>query len=59
MKPTKQQYDQAVTAGGDARRAARPREKCPLYGHGEYGEIMREAWYSGWEREDADRKAAA
>ena len=53
MRPTERQWRQAEEAGESARRAGRPRTSCPLYGHGEYGELMREAWCIGHDRQDA------
>lgn len=53
MRPTERQWKQAEEAGESARRAARPRTACPMFGMGEYGELMREAWYIGFDRQDA------
>ncbi len=56
-RPTRQRYEQAVDAGESARRAGRKRESCPLYGMGEESEILREAWYSGYDRQDERQRA--
>ncbi len=55
---TKQQYEQARLAGENARRAGRGRDKCPLYGMGQDGRAMQDAWYAGWDSVDSERKAA-
>jgi ribosome modulation factor len=56
VKPSREQYEQAVNAGEAARRAGRKRDSCPIYGMGEYGRILQEAWYSGWDRVNEERK---
>lgn len=55
---SEQKWRQAYDAGESARRAGRPREKCPLYGMGDDGQTLREAWQMGWDDEDARRKGA-
>lgn len=50
------QYRQAVDAGEAARRAGRDR-KSPMYAMGRDGELLREAWYQGYDDEDARIKA--
>lgn len=55
---TRNQWEQARLAGENARRAGRGREKCPLYGMGDDGRALQEAWLSGWESADDERKAA-
>lgn len=49
-------YQRAIEAGANARRAGRKRESCPLYAMGRDGELFREAWYQGWDDEDARRR---
>jgi hypothetical protein len=55
---SERQWKQARDAGASARRAGKPREKCPMYGMGEGGRTLREAWHLGWDHEDARRKVA-
>ena len=59
MSITEAKYRQAVEAGAAARRAGRPRSACPLYGMGEDGQTLRDAWYRGFDGADAERKGAA
>lgn len=51
-----QQYQQAIESGAKARRSGKKRESCPLYAMGREGELYREAWYQGWDDEDARRR---
>lgn len=55
MTVTRKQYEQAEQAGESARRAGKKRDQSPLYGMGDDGESLREAWRNGWDREDARR----
>lgn len=59
MSVTEKQWRQAVDAGESARRAGRPRGSCPMYGMGEDGQTLREAWYLGWDRQNERGRAAA
>lgn len=58
MKPTRAQCEQATLAGASARQAGRKEGSCPLYGHGEFGEMLREYWRDGFNSEDERIKAA-
>lgn len=52
--PSKKQWEQARLAGMSARQNGRAR-KPPLYAMGRDGEILREAWESGWDEENDKR----
>jgi len=51
-----QRYEQAVEAGRRARQAGKGRETGPLYEMGDAGQRLRDAWRSGWDAEDQERR---
>jgi hypothetical protein len=55
---SERKWKQAKEAGESARRSGKPRTKCPMYGMGEDGRTLRDAWHMGWDDEDRRRKSA-
>lgn len=53
---TKREWEQAKLAGMFARQSGRPITRCPMYGMGREGELLREAWRQGWRDEDDRRR---
>lgn len=53
---TKELIERARMAGVSARQSGRKRESCPLFAMGRDGELQRDAWYDGWDDEDARRR---
>ncbi|MBN8262405.1 MAG: hypothetical protein J0L59_08780 [Xanthomonadales bacterium] len=51
---TPEQYHRAEDAGRAARRAGRGRDTCPLYGMGRDEALLREAWWNGYDAQDAE-----
>ncbi len=51
-----QQFEQAKLAGMYARQNSRPVTACPRYAMGRDGELLREAWRTGWQDEDDRRR---
>ncbi|MFA1289953.1 MULTISPECIES: hypothetical protein [Xanthomonas] len=53
------QYEQAKDTGRRARQAGKKREQSPMYGMGQEGQLLRDAWREGWDAEEESRRQAA